>query len=57
MALEGGTEASLGGLQTKIEGKATLEMSSKGQTKVGGLQVSVAGQAMSEVKGAIVMIN
>lgn len=57
LALEGGTEAGLSAVQTKVEGKATLEMSSKGQTKVGGLQVSVAGQAMSEVKGAIVMIN
>jgi len=57
VALEGKVEASLSAAQTKIEGKATLEMTSKGQTKVGGLQVSVEGQAMSEVKGAIVMIN
>jgi type VI secretion system secreted protein VgrG len=57
VALEGKVEASLSSAQTKIEGKATLEMTSKGQTKVGGLQVSVEGQAMSEIKGAIVMIN
>jgi hypothetical protein len=44
-------------VQVKIEGKATVDISSKGQTKVGGLQVSVAGQVMSEIKGAMVMIN
>lgn len=57
LAMEGKVEAGLSGTQTKVEGKATLEISSKGQTKVGGLQVSVAGQAMSELKGAVVMIN
>jgi type VI secretion system secreted protein VgrG len=56
-AIEGTSEASLAAVQVKIEGKATVDISSKGQTKVGGLQVSVAGQVMSEIKGAMVMIN
>jgi type VI secretion system secreted protein VgrG len=55
--IEGTAEASLSAVQVKIEGKATVDISSKGQTKVGGLQVSVAGQVMSEIKGAMVMIN
>ena len=57
LVLEGTSEASLGAVQVKVEGKASVDISSKGQTKVGGLQVSVAGQVMSEIKGAMVMIN
>jgi len=56
-AIEGTSEASLAAVQVKIAGKATVDISSNGQTKVGGLQVSVAGQVMSEIKGAMVMIN
>ncbi len=57
VALEGTAEASLKGAQTKIEGTGTLEMTSKGQTKLGGMMVSVEGKAMAEVKGPMVMIN
>ena len=57
LALEGGTEASLKGLQTKVEGTATLDLKASGPGQAHRPEVSVAGQVMSEVKGAIVMIN
>ena len=57
VALEATMDASMKGLNVKIEGQVNVESKAGVQNKVTGTLANLEGQAMSQVKGAIVMVN